>query len=108
MKIDNSVKSVAGIVTGGSSPTPKRTDKAAGGEPQAGDANKTVALSRLSSQLQAIESSLSGNGALDTARIQEIKQAISEGRFRVNAEVVADRLLDTVKELLQAHRNRTR
>ena len=34
-------------------------------------------------------------------KIAEIKQAMAEGRFKVNPEVVADRLLETVKELIQ-------
>lgn len=102
MKIDNSVKNVAGIVIGNNS---RRTDRAAGADPQAAGAHDRIELSPLSAQLHAIENNLSGDGVLDTVRIQEIKQAIREGRFKVNAEVVADRLLDTVRELLQTHRN---
>jgi negative regulator of flagellin synthesis FlgM len=41
---------------------------------------------------------------VDAARVAELKQAISEGRFKVNAEAVADRLIDTVKELIRAHK----
>lgn len=43
----------------------------------------------------------------DNAKVAEIKQAIIEGRFKVNPEVVADRLLETVKELIQAKKNIT-
>lgn len=42
---------------------------------------------------------------VDTAKVAEIKQAISEGRFQVNSDVVADRLIDTVKELISAQKN---
>jgi len=98
MKIDNSTKTVVGIATGD---TPKRPDKAGNATPPPVDTNEKVELSPLSSQLQSIESSLASEGVFDAARVEEIKQAISEGRFKVNAEVVADRLLETVKELLQ-------
>lgn len=43
----------------------------------------------------------------DNAKVAEIKQAIIEGRFKVNPEVIADRLLETVKELIQAKKNIT-
>jgi len=39
---------------------------------------------------------------VDSQKVAEIKQAISEGRFQVNAEVVADRLIDTVQDLITA------
>ncbi len=100
MKIDNSAKTAVSIASGD---TPKRADKAVSANPQPVNTNEKVELSPLSSQLQSIESNLSSEGVFDTVRVAEIKQAISEGRFKVNAEVVADRLLDTVKELLQAH-----
>jgi negative regulator of flagellin synthesis FlgM len=50
--------------------------------------------------LQALESRLADVSVVDTARVDAIKQAISEGRFSVNSEVVADRLIATVKEYL--------
>lgn len=104
MKIDNPVKNVAGLSVGGG--VAQRSGKAGGATRGAGGTNQeTVELSRLSSHLQTVGNGLVGeNVVLDATRIQEIKQAISEGRFKVNAEVVADRLLDTVRELLQAHR----
>jgi negative regulator of flagellin synthesis FlgM len=66
--------------------------------------DEKVEIGSLSSQLQALESSLDNVQVVDTARVEAIKQAISEGRFRVNPDVVADRLLTTVKELVLNHK----
>lgn len=44
---------------------------------------------------------------VDTAKVAKIRQAIIEGRFKVNPEAVADRLLETVKELIQSKKNNT-
>ena len=41
-------------------------------------------------------------GVARTASVEEIKQAISEGHFVVNPEKVADRLLETVRDLIQS------
>jgi negative regulator of flagellin synthesis FlgM len=58
----------------------------------------------LSSQLHLIEKGLADTPVVDAVRVAELKQAISEGRFKVNADAVADRLIDTVKELTRAHK----
>jgi negative regulator of flagellin synthesis FlgM len=39
--------------------------------------------------------------------VAKIRQAIIEGRFKVNPEAVADRLLETVKELIESKKNNT-
>ena len=96
MKIDNVSKSVTSTTSGDK---PQRAGKAEASAPK----QDTVELSALSTQLQTFQSDAT-DGAVDSARVDEIKQAISEGRFKVNAEVVADRLLQTVRDLLQ---NRT-
>lgn len=93
MKIDDLSKSVTSAPAGDSKP-----QRAARTEAQAPQGDR-VELSALSTQLQAFQADASGE--IDMARVQEIKQAISEGRFKVNAEVVADRLLETVRDLLQ-------
>lgn len=38
---------------------------------------------------------------VNRARVEEIKLAISEGRFKINPEVIADSLLASVNDLMQ-------
>jgi negative regulator of flagellin synthesis FlgM len=99
MKIEHTSKSVISLVAGDKQ---RRAEKSGHTAPQAGA--EKVHLSPLSSQLQALDPGQAADGVFDAARVQEIKQAITEGRFKVNADVVADRLLETVKELLQARK----
>lgn len=99
MKIDQVKQALTGAT---SSDKPARSVKN-NDDSSAPQSSGTVQISSLSTQLQAFQSDAAGE-AVDTARVQEIKQAISEGRFKVNADVVADKLLQTVKDLLQ---NRT-
>ncbi len=48
----------------------------------------------------------SANGSdpasFDAARVDQIKQAITEGRFQVNAHVVADKLIASAQDLVSA------
>jgi len=98
MKIDSSIKSVStGAVSSGGS----RPSKEAASAPGSGGGDR-VELSPLSSQLQAIESSMADTPVVDSARVAEIRQAIAEGRFKVNPDVVADHLLQTARELLRS------
>ncbi len=98
MKIDSSIKSVnTGAVSGGAS----RPGKGAANAPASGGGDR-VQLSPLSSQLQAIESSMADTPVVDSARVAEIRQAIAEGRFKVNPDAVADHLLQTARELLRS------
>ena len=57
-----------------------------------------------SSQLQAMGSSLDASTPMDSAKVEAIKQAISEGRFKINPEIIADRLLTSVKDLLASQK----
>ena len=63
-----------------------------------------VQLSELASQLQAIQGQLASGEVVDAARIAEIRQAIAEGRLKIHPDMIADRLLETVKELLTVRR----
>lgn len=91
MKIDSSVLPL-------STPTLRRQEGAPAPSQSSSPSSAEVQLSALATQLQ-------GEGApVDRARINEIKQAISEGRFSINAGAIADRLLATAKELVDSQR----
>lgn len=100
VKIDHSIKTGAIAPVG---ENPPRAGKI-GGRPAQGQEAGSVRLSPPSSQLQAIETSLANSQVVNTARVEEIKQAIAEGHFKVNPEAVADRLIETVKEMLRSHK----
>lgn len=93
MKIDSNFK--AGGTAGATNrPRAERTTK------EGGSAASEVQLSSASAQLAGASS----GAPVDGARIAEIKLAIAEGRFQVNAEAIADGLIDTARQLLQSQR----
>ena len=102
MKIDGNLRSVqSGSVAEGQG----RTGKAgAPATPSGSSGGPRVEVSSLGAQLAGIESSLANVPVVDSQRVSEIKQAISDGRFKVNPDVIADRLLETVRELIQSQR----
>lgn len=50
------------------------------------------------------DNGLAGGKLIDVAKVQEIKQAIAEGRFKINCGVVADRLIESVRDLIASRR----
>ena len=96
MKIDKSLQPVTTVSV---SDGKRRTDITP--TPNTEQENN-VHLSSNITKLQNLDSSSASGSIVNTARVQEIKQAISEGNFQINPEVVADRLLETVKELIQS------
>ena len=96
MKIDNSVKSVGGLTN--SEPRGRSVQ----GQPAspATPAGAQVELSSLSSSLQEAEATLANVPVVDASKVAEIKQAISEGRFQVDTEKVADGLIQSVRQML--------
>jgi negative regulator of flagellin synthesis FlgM len=56
---------------------------------------------QLSPQLQTIEKNFASSETFDIGRVNEIKQAISEGRFTVDPGKKADGLLASVRDLIQ-------
>lgn len=75
------------------------------GNKTAGAESTSVHLGSGSAQLRSIEGNIANSPLVDVHKVAEIKQAITEGRFQVNSEVVADRLIDTVRDLITASRN---
>lgn len=62
---------------------------------------ESIHISAMSHQLSALETRLSAGPAFDAGKVDEIKQAIREGRFSINPDAIADKLLANVEELLR-------
>jgi negative regulator of flagellin synthesis FlgM len=60
----------------------------------------TVHVSPLASQLQSIDKADAG-GSVDASRVAHLKLAIAQGRYTVDAEKIADRLLESAREALR-------
>jgi negative regulator of flagellin synthesis FlgM len=58
-----------------------------------------VSLSSLASTLQGSE-----KPPVNAARLQEIKDAIAQGRFKINPEAIAERLIETARDLVNVQR----
>jgi negative regulator of flagellin synthesis FlgM len=67
-----------------------------------GNSGTSVHLGSSTAQLRSMESTIASTPVVDAHKVAEIKQAITEGRFQVNSGVVADRLIDTVRDLITA------
>lgn len=90
MKIDTSTFSAASMRSGG---TPA---KAAGPNRN----SEAVSLSAAS----AAPANSPQEPPVNAAKIQEIKEAIAQGRFEINPEAIADGLLETARDLVNSQR----
>ena len=72
----------------------------------AGENTKSPAVSGDAVELSSASSSLSAGNtpSVNAARVQEIRQALSEGRFQINPSAIADRLISSARELTQNNR----
>lgn len=98
MKIDNSVKSVGGLPPGDSRTRSVQGSTASG----ASAAGEKVELSSLSASMQQAEAAMAEVPVVDQSRVDELKQAITDGHFKVDAEKVADGLIESVRQMLEA------
>lgn len=69
------------------------------GAPAAGSGERAIRLSELSSQLHQLESRLSSEPGFDAARVDQIKAAIRDGSYHVNPDAVADKVIQSIREL---------
>lgn len=67
----------------------------------AGGSGDALTLTESSTRVRALESQLASVEVTDTGKIEAVKAALADGSFSVDAEVVADRLIDHTKETLR-------
>lgn len=75
-----------------------KTTKA--GQPAAAGAD-SLTLTESGNRLREIEAQFAGVDVTDSAKVESVKAALANGTFEVDAEVVADRLIDHTKETLR-------
>ena len=92
MKIDSTYSTATSALA------PKAPAAQPAATPTAQDA---VSLSHLASTLKGGD-----QVPANSARVQEIKQAISEGRFKINPEAISERLLESALELVNRNGKR--
>jgi negative regulator of flagellin synthesis FlgM len=98
VKIDQSVNKNTGLpVTTSQTRTGKTAEKA--GADKAADSDSVT----LSPEAQAM-AVVSDKDTFDMDKISQIKAAIANGTFKVNANRIADGLIDTVKDLISTRK----
>ena len=99
MKIDDSIKKLAGLSNG--QPV-IRTEKNSVTDSIGDNFSQTVHISALSSQLKALEEKFPLGNTFNSNKVEDIKLAIASGNFKIDSSKVADGLLDAVRDLLQS------
>jgi len=97
MKIGNPLDKALGVVTGRSegAASTNASQRASSTDGPVNESAK-VTLSTSAAGLMA-----GGDGVVDMEKVSKVKQAIDEGSYQVDAEVIADKLISNAKELLQ-------
>ncbi|SOY70306.1 flagellar biosynthesis anti-sigma factor FlgM [Cupriavidus taiwanensis] len=100
MKINHSTSSRPADAAAGDAARPQAAPAAAdAAAPSAG-----LSVSPLAAQVRDISARLAqpADDDIDTAKVEEIRQAIAEGRIRIDPGKIADGLLATLRELGQS------
>jgi negative regulator of flagellin synthesis FlgM len=96
MKIEKQGSALpAGLLSEGSARAP-----AAKASPAPQQPGTSVSLGSTATQLDKMTASMANTPVADANKVAQIKQAISDGRFQVNSGVVADRLIQSVQDLI--------
>lgn len=101
MKIGNPAEKTAAVAPVTTSRTTAGETNAKAGETAA--ANSAAADPSAKVEISSAASSLmagSSNSDFDADKVARIAQAISEGKFQINAEAIADKLISNANEVL--------
>ena len=101
MKINDAIQKNLGLGLDKADAKPaKKTDAPLSSQ---SSASGKVTLSEMSAKLQSLEAKVAADNVFDAEKVDAIKLAIKNGEFNVSSEKVADGLINTVKDLLQAN-----
>jgi len=75
--------------------------KGAGKSASSAGSGDSLTLTESSTRIRALESQLAGVDVTDAGKVESVKAALADGSFTVDAEVVADRLIDHTQQTLR-------
>ncbi|MBU6459454.1 MAG: flagellar biosynthesis anti-sigma factor FlgM [Proteobacteria bacterium] len=108
MKIDRPIQtgSLSDVVTSTGNASSRMSNQATPLPPNNTDTttannNEQVNLSQSGNHIRQLQTVLAETDVASAERISAIKQAISEGRFQIKPEAIANSLIASVKALLQ-------
>ena len=104
MKINDSFKNAVSVeldkTSAGKAGAGKKTESAGTEVKNDSKVAENVTLSPMAAQLQSLEAGLSADNVFDAEKVDAIKSAIADVKFKVSTEKVADGLIESVKDLL--------
>lgn len=74
--------------------TPAKATPACSGEARPVEAADSVRLTGEATSLQAMQRELSTAPAIDSARVQAVREALENGSYRINPDAIAQRMLE--------------
>lgn len=77
----------------------RSSEPAAAATPAAASSSKAVSITDQAKQLATLEQTLQSQPAINEGRVAEIQLAIQEGRYQIDPERIADKLLRFEQEL---------
>ncbi len=80
-------------------PAPASSERKANGASSATQAEPSAKVA-ISSSASALMGAEANDGTFDAQKVERLAQAIKEGKFQVNPEVIADKLIANAQELL--------
>lgn len=104
MKIDKTSNKPLPNVTQAEARTRPQSARGQETNASAATSSTSVNLGATTVQLRNLTGTTDTGPTVNAAKVAEIKQAISEGRFQVNAGAVADSLIQSVSDLLGAQK----
>ncbi|MFV3406137.1 MULTISPECIES: flagellar biosynthesis anti-sigma factor FlgM [Pseudomonas] len=93
-RLNNSPSVTGGVRSNTASGSPEKAGEASETTVRSNASGESVHLSQEAQQLQKISDKLRDQPTVNSARVAELKQAIADGSYKVDAGRVASKLLD--------------